>query len=81
MKSKLFIYRLAPCLLAITFTAIQAPAATAIPTPREHFGFDLGTDRKLGDWREVTAYFQKLAASSNRVRFAENAPFQLTCQR
>ena len=71
MISKLFIHRLAPCLFAVTFTAIQASAATSIPTPRDHFGFDLGTDRKLGDWKEVTAYFQKLAASSNRVRFAE----------
>lgn len=61
-----FITRLIPCMLAIPLTVLAA-----IPTPREHFGFDLGADRKLGDWNELTAYFQKLAASSNRVRFAE----------
>ena len=71
MKVKLVISKTLSGILATIFAALLAHAATAIPTPREHFGFDLGADRKLADWKEVTAYFQKLGAASNRVRFVE----------
>jgi hypothetical protein len=39
----------------------------AIPTPREHFGFDLGSDRNLADWQELTAFYEALALGSDRV--------------
>ena len=53
-------------LAALAFTT---PAeARQVPTPREHFGFDIGADRKLADWGELTAYFERLARSSARVR-------------
>lgn len=42
-----------------------------ITTPEEQFGFQPGTDRKLADWKDLTAYYQKLAAESDRVRFEE----------
>jgi hypothetical protein len=42
-------------------------AAQAVPTPREHFGFDIGADRKLADWGDLTAYFERLGAASARV--------------
>jgi hypothetical protein len=38
-----------------------------VPTPREHFGFDIGQDRTLADWGELTAYFSLLAETSPRV--------------
>ncbi len=38
-----------------------------MPTPREHFGFDIGQDRTLADWGELTAYFSLLAETSPRV--------------
>jgi hypothetical protein len=41
--------------------------AQSVPTPREHFGFDIGEDRKLADWGELTAYFERLARASPRV--------------
>jgi len=56
-------------------THLVAAAATApsahITSPEEAFGFKPGTDRKLADWKEITAYFQKLASQSDRVRYAE----------
>jgi Zinc carboxypeptidase len=42
-----------------------------ITTPEEAFGFKPGTDRKLADWKELVAYYQKLASESNRIHFEE----------
>lgn len=42
-----------------------------ITTPMEQFGFEPGTDRKLADWMQLTAYYQKLAAESDRIRYQE----------
>src|SRR5258708_2421015 len=50
----------------------QAFAQTKHLTPPvEQFGFEPGTDRKLADWTQLTAYYQKLAAESDRVRYQE----------
>ena len=42
-------------------------AAQTVPTPREHFGFEIGSDRTLADWGELTSYFERLAETSPRV--------------
>ncbi len=47
--------------------AAQASAAQTVPTPVQHFGFEIGTDRRLADWRALTSYFERLARSSPRV--------------
>ncbi len=40
-----------------------------IPTPQEHFGFQLGADRKLARWPAIVDYFDKLgAAGSGRIK-------------
>jgi len=56
-------------LAALAAIALVAPAlaAQAVPTPREHFGFDIGADRKLANWDQLTAYFERLAEASPRV--------------
>jgi hypothetical protein len=55
--------------LAVAAGALTASsgAAQAIPTPREHFGFEIGADRKLANWDALTAYFERLARASPRV--------------
>jgi Zinc carboxypeptidase len=60
-------------LLLLTFCPIYAQTAGGkhITSPKEAFGFEPGTDRKLADWKELTAYYQKLAAESDRVRYQE----------
>lgn len=40
-----------------------------VPTPQQHFGFNMGDDYQLANYTQTEAYFQKLAASSNRARF------------
>jgi len=49
-------------------------AAAQVTTPEAFFGFRLGTDRKLADWNQLTAYYQKLAAESPRIRYANLGP-------
>jgi hypothetical protein len=48
----------------------HARAAT-VTTPAQAFGFEPGTDRKLADWKELTAYYQQVASESNRVKYQE----------
>jgi len=42
-----------------------------VPPPADVLGFTPGDDRKLASWAKVVEYFQKLAAASDRVKFAE----------
>ncbi|MGD8360722.1 MAG: M14 family metallopeptidase [Gemmatimonadota bacterium] len=42
--------------------------AQEVPTPLSHFGFEIGTDRKLANWDQLTAYYEKIAEASSRVR-------------
>ena len=43
----------------------------SILTPAEHLGFEIGADRKLAGWTEITSYFEMLGEQSGRVRTAE----------
>ena len=43
----------------------------AIPTPREYLSFTPGDDYKLADYAQISGYFQKLAAASDRVKVIE----------
>ena len=42
-------------------------SAQSVPTPGAEFGFEVGTDRKMADWGQLTAYFEKVAKASSRV--------------
>ncbi|MGD8279441.1 MAG: M14 family metallopeptidase, partial [Gemmatimonadota bacterium] len=50
-------------LLSVVPFSSRALAQT-VPSPREQFGFDIGENRKLADWDQLTAYYEKLAAST-----------------
>ncbi|MFL5576157.1 MAG: M14 metallopeptidase family protein [Gemmatimonadaceae bacterium] len=71
---------------AAALAAAAAPLAAqraAAPTPRSHLGFDVGADRQLADWPQITSYFTKLATASRAVRVdtlgrtTEGRPFVL----
>src|SRR5258708_3860163 len=51
-------------------TAALAQSKT-VPAPADVLGFTPGDDRKLASWAKVVEYFQKLAATSDRVKFEE----------
>jgi Zinc carboxypeptidase len=57
-------------LLVLLASAALAQSRPATPTPAEFLGFEPGTDRKLADYHQVYAYFEKLAATTDRVKFA-----------
>jgi len=42
-------------------------SAGHVPTPSEFLGFEVGADRKLADYKQISSYFKALAASSPRV--------------
>lgn len=48
----------------------KTAAAEQITSPQQAFGFAPGTDRKLADWKQLTAYYQTLAHQSSRVRYS-----------
>src|SRR6266481_7457156 len=54
-------------LLCSSFLA-QKKTADHIPTPSEFLGFEVGADRQLADYRQITAYFKALSAASNKLQ-------------
>ena len=42
-----------------------------VPTPESYFGQRMGSDHLVLDWEKVVAYFQAIAASSDRIRVEE----------
>ena len=58
-------------LVAMLSLAGAAVAYAAVPSPRSHFGFDIGDDYMLANYTQTEAYFRKVAASSDRFRLVE----------
>jgi hypothetical protein len=56
---------------AIRLRSVALAQTKAIPAPADVLGFTPGDDRKLASWAKVVEYFQKLAATSDRVKFEE----------
>ncbi len=57
-------------LLTVAASPAQAQQA-AIPTPESVLGFPVGADFKLATYDESIRYFQRLAASSNRIKLLD----------
>ena len=54
---------------AALLTAV--PLLAQLPSPESHFGFPMGEDRRLVDWADVVAYYEKLDAADPRIRVDE----------
>lgn len=66
-----------PALLTLLLLGLvgQDPAAKpAVPTPREQFGFDIGDDYQLINYRQFTEYLGRLERASDRIRVLEVGP-------
>ena len=50
---------------------VAALCSAAVPTPKEHLGYEPGADFKLADYNDIISYFQKLASSSDRILLTE----------
>jgi hypothetical protein len=55
-------------ILLLFSVSAGAAAAQAIPSPNAHFGFEIGAHRKMANWDALTAYFERVAQASPRVR-------------
>ena len=53
------------CLVLFSFVVTQAQN---IPSPKSHFGFNIGDNYHLATFTQTEAYFKKLAAASNKVK-------------
>jgi len=58
---------------ALIFLLTSGITATAqeVPSPKSHFGFDIGDNYQLANYTQTEAYFKKLAASSKRVKLVD----------
>ena len=55
-------------LLLLIGTALYAQN---LPTPKQHFGFNIGDNYQLATYTQTEAYFKKLAAASDRVKLVD----------
>lgn len=58
-------------LLLALFLLISVGLGAQIPKPSETFGFEVGADYKLADYDQMLEYYDKLAASTDRVQMIE----------
>lgn len=65
MKIKVFFYFILITVLLFPTAALAENAK--IPTPKEFFGFQMGSDGKLAGWQKILEYFNVLGKSSDRV--------------
>jgi zinc carboxypeptidase len=57
--------------LFVSFTFAAAVFAQTVPSPKQHFGFNIGDNYKLANYTQTEAYFNKLASTSNRVKLVD----------
>ena len=63
MKNKLWM------VMALLYAATTV--AQTSPSPKQHFGFNIGDDYQLATYTQTAAYFEKLAATSDRVKLVD----------
>jgi len=54
--------------LTLFLFATTISLAQSIPSPKEHFGFNIGDNYKLATYKQTEEYFKKIAANSNRAK-------------
>ena len=52
----------------VLIISLSVVHAQNIPSPKDHFGFNIGDNYHLATFTQTEAYFKKLAASSNKVK-------------
>ena len=59
--------RLLQCFILLCTMTLTAQ----IPKPSDVFGFEVGADYKLADYDQMLEYYEKLAASTDRVQMID----------
>jgi hypothetical protein len=55
----------------VLLLSAAAALAQSLPTPKSVLGFNPTDDRTIADWKQITGYFGKLDAASNRLTVRE----------
>jgi hypothetical protein len=69
--TRLAIYLAALTLLPLSPAPLLSPAPAAAPSitpPKEHFGFNIGDDYCLANYKQLQTYWEKLAKESDRIK-------------
>ena len=62
---------------ALLAPAVPLAAQSAIPSPAEFFGHEMGADRKLARWDKLVEYYQLIGERSDRVEVVHMGPSTL----
>jgi hypothetical protein len=54
--------------LLLSLVLCASAMAKAPPSPSEFLGFEVGSDRRLADYRQIVSYLRALAAGSGRIQ-------------
>jgi hypothetical protein len=57
--------------LAVVLAALPSAAAAKVTSPKEQFGFAVGDDYQLVNYRQLVAYWKKLDAESDRMKLVD----------
>ncbi len=63
--------RLKTALIALFIGVASSTSAQQITTPKAHFGFNIGDDYMLANYKQMESYFLKVAQESNRIKIQE----------
>jgi len=63
--------------IAVFVLGAAAEPAQSIPSPSQVLGFEIGADRQVADYRQITAYFRQLDEASPRVQVVDLGPTTL----
>lgn len=69
--------RFSVSLVVLAFCLVPALSQSKILSPSEFLGFEVGADRKLADYKQITSYFKMLANSSKRIEIEALGPTTL----
>jgi hypothetical protein len=63
-------YKKLTSLLIVFCFVLSTGFGQNIPTPKEHFGFNIGDNYQLATFTQTEAYFKKLAQASDRAKYS-----------
>ncbi len=55
----------------LIFLSVLTASAQSVPSPKSVLGFQPTDDKTIADWQQITTYFSKLDAGSDRVKVQE----------
>src|SRR5918993_5724857 len=64
-------FRLLPVTFAVALVSLTLGAQARITAPQQQFGFEIGADYQLANYKQLAEYWRKLDAESDRLTVQE----------